>query len=74
MSYRMNSCTDHEGMVIVHQYLTCPLCKMLGSVDEAGKLTEDALNMVSIEDTAEELSEVATMLLKGMETLRNAHQ
>tara|TARA_R110000737_G_scaffold183509_2_gene207068 strand:- start:651 stop:863 length:213 start_codon:yes stop_codon:yes gene_type:complete len=70
----MNACTEHKGMAIVHQYLDCPLCRMLGSVDEAGKLTEEALNMVSIEDTAEELSEVAGMLLKGMETLRNAHQ
>lgn len=70
----MNSCNEHKGMVIVHQFLDCPLCKMLGSVDEAGELTEEALNMVSIEDTAEELSEVANMLLKGMETLRNAHR
>jgi hypothetical protein len=66
----MSSCDRHKGMVIVFQAHQCPMCIMLKSLDSAGKLTEEAMNMIDIEDSAEELSEVAQMLLKGMEKLR----
>tara|TARA_R100000808_G_C2155439_1_gene167919 strand:+ start:17903 stop:18040 length:138 start_codon:yes stop_codon:yes gene_type:complete len=45
---------------------------MLKSVDKAGRLTEAAMNMLDIEDSAQELTEVAELLLKGMERLRES--
>ncbi len=70
----LHSCDRHKGMVIVFQDHPhrCPVCVMLKSVDKAGRLTEAAMNMLDIEDSAQELTEVAELLLKGMERLRES--
>ena len=71
---KMHSCDRHKGRGIVfadHPH-KCPVCMMEKAVDTAGRLTEEALNMIDIEDSAEQLAEVAQVLLKGMKKLRES--